>query len=133
MKTNIDIRTRFDRSNASDIVAPSTSIKGNQILNIKGKGLSKLVSIRTKARWSLPHLFQERKKTDLEQSKTGLQNSTQNGSIKAQRHSIQEQRLTRKTKTAMKMDSELESKLQRGSRHHTNSELKTVKQKTRTF
>ena len=33
----------------------------------------------------------------------------------------------------MKMDSKLESKLKRGSRYHTNVELKTMKQKTRTF
>ena len=132
MKTNIDIRTRFDRSNASDIVAPSTSIKGNQILNIKGKGLSKLESIRTKARWSLPPLFQERT-TDLGKSKTGFRNSTQNGSIKAQRHSRSHTNFDTEKKTTMKIDSKLEPKLKRGSRYHTNFELKTIKQNPRTF
>ena len=33
----------------------------------------------------------------------------------------------------MKTDSKLELKLKRGSRYHTNFELKTIKQYTRTF
>ena len=55
-------RTGLDQSNISGIVAPTTNINENQILNIKENGLSKLESIRTKAGLSLPHLLQPKKK-----------------------------------------------------------------------
>ena len=78
------------------------------------------------------HIYGKNLKTDLEKSETGLRNSTQDGSIKAHRHSRSHTNFDTE-KTTMKMDSKLESKLKRGSRYHTNVELKTMKQKTRTF
>ena len=49
-KTDFDTRTGLDQSNISDIVAPTTNIYENKILNIKENGLSKVESIRAKAR-----------------------------------------------------------------------------------
>ena len=99
---------------------------------MKGKRRAKLESIRTKARWSLPHLVQERNNRSWK-SKTGFRNSTQNGSIKSQRHSPSHTNFDTEKKTTMKMDSKLEPKLKRDRRYHTNFELKTIKQNPRTF
>ena len=100
---------------------------------MKGKGLSKLESIRTKARWSLPHLFQERKNNGYRKIKNRISKLDPDGSIKAQRHSRSHTNFDTGKKTTMKMDSKLEPKLERGSRYHTNVELKTTTKKTRTF
>ena len=64
--------------------------------------------------------FKKEITTDIEKSKTGFRNSTQNGPIKAQRHSRSHTNFVTEKKTTMKMDSKLEPKLKRGSRYHTN-------------
>ena len=79
------------------------------------------------------HIYGKNLKTDLEKSETGLRNSTQDGSIKAHRHSRSHTNFDTEKETTMKMDSTLESKLKRGSRYHTNFEIKTIKKNKRTF
>ena len=69
----------------------------------------------------------------VEKSKTGLRNSTQNGSIKAQRHSRSHANFDTEKQNPWKTDSKIESNINRGSRYHTNFEQKTMKQKRRTF
>ena len=68
-------------------------------------------------------------KRNLKESKTGLRNSTQHGSIKAQRHNRSHTNFETKKQKIETRTLKLELKLKRDSRYHTNFKPKLLKLK----